>query len=76
MRQILLVDDGFTFLHELRKLPPQLGGAVPAIAVTAYVTSEDRRKAMQAGFEAHVAKPFAPVTLISAIARVVGSRAG
>jgi PAS domain S-box-containing protein len=68
--------DGFTFLHELRKLPRERGGAVPAIAVTAYATSEDRRKVLQAGFEAHVAKPFAPVTLASAIARVIGSRAG
>jgi signal transduction histidine kinase/ActR/RegA family two-component response regulator len=66
--------DGFTFLRELRKLPAESGGNVPAIAVTAYVTTEDRRKAMQAGFEAHVAKPFAPVTLVAAIARVVGSR--
>jgi CheY-like chemotaxis protein len=68
--------DGFTFLHEVRKLPPDRGGVVPVIAVTAYVTSEDRRKAMQAGFEAHVGKPFSPITLVSAIARVVGSRAG
>jgi CheY-like chemotaxis protein/anti-sigma regulatory factor (Ser/Thr protein kinase) len=62
--------DGYTFLHELRQLPAAAGGTVPAIAVTAYVTSEDRRKALQAGFEAHLAKPVAPVTLVSAIARI------
>lgn len=39
--------DGFTFLRELRKLPPESGGAVPVIAVTACVTPEDRRKALQ-----------------------------
>jgi PAS domain S-box-containing protein len=67
-------DDGFTLLQELRKLPAGSGGRVPAIAVTAYATVEDRRRALEAGFVAHIAKPFAPNALIATIARAVGAR--
>ena len=66
-------EDGYTFLRELRKLPSDHGGTLPAIAVTAYATGEDRKRALQEGFVAHVGKPFAPLTLISTIARAVTS---
>jgi CheY-like chemotaxis protein len=63
--------DGFALLNELRRMPPEQGGSLPVIAVTAYATSEDRRSALHAGFYAHVAKPFAAENLISTIARAV-----
>ena len=66
--------DGYSLLQEMRKLPPDQGGRVPAIAVTAYATVEDRRRALDAGFAAHVAKPFAPTTLIATIARAMAER--
>jgi len=69
-------DDGYAFLRELRKLPFDRGGTVPAIAVTAYATGEDRKRALQEGFVAHVGKPFAPLTLISTIARAVTNGRG
>ena len=62
-------DDGYAFLRELRKLPGDRGGLLPAIAVTAYATTEDRKRALREGFVAHIGKPFAPVTLISTITR-------
>jgi CheY-like chemotaxis protein/two-component sensor histidine kinase len=64
-------EDGYTFLQELRKLPAANGGQVPAIAVTAYASGEDRKRALQAGFAAHIAKPFAPLTLVATIVRAV-----
>ena len=64
-------EDGYTFLRELRKLPADHGGQVPAIAVTAYASGEDRKRALQAGFIAHLAKPFAPLTLVATIVRAV-----
>jgi len=67
--------DGFSLLEELRKLPEEQGGGVPAIAVTAYATVEDRRRTLDAGFVAHIAKPFAPRVLITTIARAVAARA-
>jgi len=65
--------DGYTLLRELRELPSHLGGELPAIAVTSYATVEDRRRALKAGFAAHIGKPFAPMTLVSTIARALGA---
>ena len=65
-------DDGYAFLRELRRLPSHHGGRqLPAIALTAYATKEDQKRALQEGFVAHVGKPFAPMTLISTIARAL-----
>ena len=66
-------DDGYAFLRELRRLPNHHGGRLPAIALTAYATKEDQKRALQEGFVAHVGKPFAPMTLISTIARALGA---
>ena len=63
-------DDGYGFLRALRTLPPGHGD-VPVIAVTAYATPEDRKRALQAGFDAHFGKPFSPKRLVEAIARAV-----
>ena len=66
-------NDGYAFLRELRRLPNNHGGKLPAIALTAYATKEDQKRALQEGFVAHVGKPFAPMTLISTIARALGA---
>ncbi len=62
--------DGYALLTELRALPRREVRDLPVIAVTAYATPQDRKRALQAGFHAHLAKPFAAGTLISAIRRV------
>ncbi len=64
------VIDGYGLIRRLAALPREHGGGVPAIAVTAYATPEDRVTALAAGFKAHVEKPFAPLALATAIARV------
>ncbi len=66
--------DGYAFIHELRRMAPDRGGTLPVIAVTAYATSADRKSALQAGFYAHVAKPFVPEALISTISRAIDTR--
>jgi PAS domain S-box-containing protein len=63
--------DGFAFLRELRSLPAEHGGELPAVAVTAYATAHDRVRALQEGFVAHVGQPISPLTLVSTIARAV-----
>jgi CheY-like chemotaxis protein len=68
--------DGFALLEALQQQPPQYGGRVPAIAVTAYATSEDRARALKAGFQAHLAKPFVSRVLIETILRVVAAARG
>jgi DNA-binding response OmpR family regulator len=47
---------------------------VPAIALTAFARSEDRLRALEAGFSAHISKPVEPSELIATVASVVGRR--
>jgi CheY-like chemotaxis protein len=60
-------EDGYSLLRRVRELPPERGGDVPAIALTAYARPEDVRKAEEAGFQLHLAKPVTPARLIDAI---------
>ncbi|HTA90843.1 MAG TPA: response regulator [Polyangiaceae bacterium] len=63
----LPIDDGYELIRAVRALglsPERL----PAIALTAYARREDRRLALQAGFQAHVAKPVEPAELINVVA--------
>jgi len=64
--------DGYAFLRKVRALGPGAGSRVPAVALTAFTRSEDRAKALLAGFVAHVSKPTEPAELIATIAAVAG----
>ncbi|HEY8022745.1 MAG TPA: ATP-binding protein, partial [Thermoanaerobaculia bacterium] len=63
-------EDGYVLLRRLRERPPEQGGAIPAIALTAYARSEDRHRALAAGFATHLAKPIEPAELVAAVARL------
>lgn len=63
--------DGLEFLSWVRRLPRDAGGLTPAIALTAFARSEDRLKALEAGFSAHISKPVEASELIAAIGMVV-----
>jgi CheY-like chemotaxis protein len=63
--------DGYELIRQVRALPPEQGGTTPAIALTAYARSEDRMKAIMAGFQHHVAKPVEPAELITMVASLV-----
>lgn len=60
--------DGYDFMRSLRKLTPEQGGQLPAAALTAFARSEDRTRALRAGFQTHVAKPVEPAELTAVIA--------
>ena len=64
--------DGFELLRRVRALGPDRGGRVPAIALTAFARSEDRTRALRAGFLVHVSKPVDPSELIATVASVAG----
>jgi PAS domain S-box-containing protein len=64
--------DGYEFILEVRKLPPQMGGKTPAIALTAFARSEDRTRAMMAGYQVHLAKPIEGQELIATVASLTG----
>ncbi|HAT32127.1 MAG TPA: histidine kinase [Janthinobacterium sp.] len=66
--------DGFELLAMVRALGPARGGALPAIALTAFARSEDRQRALERGFLAHVSKPVEPAQLIATVAGLVRRR--
>src|SRR5262245_3131515 len=59
-------EDGLALLRELRARRETIGD-VPAIALTAQGGNSDRRRLLDAGFKAHVAKPFDPVHLAAVV---------
>jgi len=60
--------DGFELMRRIRRLPEARLRDVPAAALTAYARPEDRVKALQSGFQIHLAKPIDPVELVVAVA--------
>ena len=60
--------DGFELLARVRALGPGHGGNLPAVALTAFARSEDRLRALEAGFGAHISKPVEPSELIAVVA--------
>ncbi|HEY9697932.1 MAG TPA: PAS domain S-box protein [Trichocoleus sp.] len=64
--------DGYMLLQQIRQLPPDQGGQIPAIALTAYASAADARKAIAAGFQRHMAKPTEPQNLIQTIVQLLG----
>jgi len=64
--------DGLMFIRKVRALVPSDGGRVPAAALTAYASSNDRTQALLAGFDMHVPKPVQPDELVAVVARLAG----
>ena len=70
-------EDGLSLIRRVRMRPLDRGGQVPAIALSAYAGAEDRRRALLAGFQRHIAKPVDPahlLTTLSAMLRGEGRR--
>lgn len=65
-------EDGYSLIRRVRALGPDCGGNVPAVALTAYARSEDRTRAILAGFQMHIAKPIEPSELIAIVATLAG----
>ncbi|MDI1445291.1 ATP-binding protein [Polyangium sp. 6x1] len=64
--------DGYELIRRVRALPPERGGHVPAVALTALARDDDRVKARRAGFQTHVAKPIQVMELLTAIGCLAG----
>jgi signal transduction histidine kinase/ActR/RegA family two-component response regulator len=58
-------EDGYALIKRIRALPEK--GSLPAIALTAYARTDDRIKAIQAGYHMHLAKPVEPVELLAMV---------
>ena len=60
-------ENGYDLIKKIRSLPAHAGGRVPAVALTAYAGAADRRRALLAGFQTHLAKPIEPDDLLAVI---------
>ncbi|WP_437281559.1 response regulator [Sorangium sp. So ce375] len=67
-------EDGYVLIRRIRALPAASGGRTPAVALTAYARTEDRMRALRAGFNTHVPKPIEPAELLTVLANMCGSR--
>ena len=63
--------DGFEFIRELHHRP---SAAPPVVAVSAFASAADRARTREAGFAAHIAKPFDETDLIAAVGAALGQR--
>ena len=66
--------DGYEMLRLIRLLPQRAVKCVPAIAVTAYASPEDRVRSAVAGYQLHLAKPIDPERVAASVASVVTNR--
>jgi PAS domain S-box-containing protein len=66
--------DGYGLIEQIRAVPPEQGGNITAIALTAYAGDGDRSRLLAAGFQAHIAKPVDIDQLLLAIADLCGKR--
>jgi signal transduction histidine kinase/ActR/RegA family two-component response regulator len=64
--------DGYELIHNIRAAEAGTGGKTPAVALTAFARSEDRTRAMLAGYQMHLAKPVEAAELIATVASVAG----
>jgi CheY-like chemotaxis protein len=60
--------NGYELIKEIRALESERGGRVPAVALTAYAGPKDRRRALLAGFQVHLAKPIERDELLAVVA--------
>jgi CheY-like chemotaxis protein len=63
-------EDGYSLIRRVRELESD-SARIPAVALTAYATDEDRLQALSAGFQIHVAKPIEPESFVTSIAEVL-----
>src|SRR5262249_560750 len=62
--------NGYELLCEVRQRPPEQGGRVPAMALTAHAYPKDRQRGLLSGFQAYMTKPFDSEELVKAVAQL------
>ena len=65
-------EDGYGFIASVRAQDGEIG-SIPAVALTAYASRDDKIRLLSAGFQAHVPKPLEPAELIAVVATLAKS---
>lgn len=66
--------DGYSLIRKVRTLSSEQGGQIPAIALTAYASEEERTRILDAGFQMHIPKPVEPSELVAVVAKLAQTR--
>lgn len=69
-------EDGYALIKKVRRLVSNKNKRIPAVALTAYARVEDRVRALEAGFQTHIAKPVEPIEIIAVIASLAKGLGG
>ncbi|MBE9011673.1 response regulator [Pseudanabaenaceae cyanobacterium LEGE 13415] len=64
--------DGFDLIQQVRALPPEQGGEIPAIAVSAWVATETQERAIKSGFQRFLSKPYQLNELLETVSQLTG----
>ncbi len=64
-------EDGYSLISRIRKLPSENGGSIPALALSAFASNDNKQKAFEAGFQKYHTKPFEPDGIIEDIKELV-----
>jgi CheY-like chemotaxis protein len=66
------IEDGYDLIRHVRSSEVDKIARLPAAALTAYTTEEDRDRVLAAGFQFHLAKPVDPAVLVATVERLRG----
>jgi CheY-like chemotaxis protein len=65
-------EDGFALLKKVRNLKSKRARQIPAVALSAYASDEDRALSLSKGFQMHLTKPIEPDNLVTSVAAAAG----
>ena len=63
--------DGYKATQEIRHLPDKAKMCIPIIAMTANAFEEDKKAALAAGMNGHIAKPIQVDKLLSTLSEII-----
>jgi CheY-like chemotaxis protein len=63
-------EDGYVLMRTIRATEAGHAASIPAVALTAYAGTEDRQRALQAGYHLHVPKPVEAAELVAVVANL------
>lgn len=67
------VEDGYSLIRKVRSSESDKIKRLPAVALTAYASEQDRDRAIAAGYDEHLAKPIDPALFAAVLARLTNS---
>lgn len=68
------IKDGHSLIREIRRMPVERGGRIPAIAITAYAQHDVLARAISEGYNAYMTKPVEPTELVRLAERILAKR--